>query len=351
MIVTLDDSLKRNPYPAEYLEKARGYQHSSLTRKAKEKGYGIGVASEIEEPDGPTLYHDGLVGLLSHAYSRHLPVAIAPHDLWFIANCELAALVAKNPERFRSVFTKTSEGKEVLTIPTLDPTVVDYAKLVDLVSERIPNPDITDLLIPNLTTMNTSIFHALCASLADIVQHYYEYMTYCCGIPAVRILGTEEDYRLLAENARKLSKIFYEDFDTLSYYNQISTLLDNIADTFTQEDPAKFWRNIFTQENVGSGGQVNINGWIKHMFTERGVCIDSFNTSIAAVPYKNMNTEREFLGLVGAFISTPDVDGFYTVGYRQVIYEKGEPPKIENKIVSSKDEPEGVIHRVVNLDK
>jgi hypothetical protein len=327
MIVVLDDTLKIG----EVTEKMKDWSKKSvindLFRKSKGKGYNkqIDVALEDASTHGEPMFHTlGFVGLLSEAYSAHLPVVVAPHDFWFIANTELAAIVAKNPEQFRHVFTASESGKETLMIPTGDVTRIDYRALTELLDEKIPSKRIHELMLPELTTIDASVFYALCATLADTCQHYYDYMTMMCGIPKIKVRGEESDYRLLAAASRELAKILSFSTEAFGYYDRIAGLFDRMADTFVRgpEESAEFWRAIYTQKNVGSGRQLDIDGWIRDFFSKRPRRLESFHTSIAAVLYQNLETQNEYLSLVGAFTAFQDSEGFWRVNFQEAVFQK-----------------------------
>lgn len=329
MIVVLDDTLEvsESAVSAQKIEYAKERTVKALFNVAKKRGFNgkVNVSLEDEGVSGKAVLHTlGFVGMLSKAYSAHLPVVVAPHDFWFIANCELAAIVAKNPEQFRHVFAAHAEGKKTMLIPTGDVTRIDYYTLAGILDENIPDKRVKDLLVPGLTTVDENVFHALCATLADTCQHYYDYMTFCCGIPKIKVRGEESDYRLLAAASRELAGIFGFSTDAVTYYDRIAGLFDRMADTFIRgpEESAEFWRAIFTQKNVGSGGQVDIDGWIRDFFTKRPARLESFDTAIAAIPYKNLETQMEFLGLVGAFTAFQDSEGFWRMNFQEAVFTK-----------------------------
>jgi hypothetical protein len=352
MIVILDETLEVNARVLEpkSLEYARENVVYAITKKAKEKGYKGPVDVKLEDASisGEKMFHTlGFVGMLSEAYSSHLPVVVAPHDFWFIANTELAAIVGKNPEQFRHIFSSQESGKETLLIPTGNVTRIDYMALADLLDHKIPNKKIQDLLIPGLTTIDASVFHALCATLADTCQHYYNYMTMMCGIPKIKVRGEESDYRLLAAASRELAEILSFSTEAVGYYDRIAGLFDRMADTFVRgpEESAEFWRSIYTQENVGSGRQLDIDGWIRDFFSKRPRRLENFNTSIAVVPYKNMETQNEYLSLVGAFTAFQDSEGFWRLNFQEAVFqkvaEKDAPPE---KVGESWTRTEHTIH-------
>lgn len=339
MIVVLDESLEEGTFPDE--GKSREYIGRSLAGKAKEKGYSLVVESDIRDKaltTATTFYELGLVGMLSTAYSQHRPVALAPHDFWFVANCELAAIIAANPNQFRGIFTSQEDGKETLLIPTNNPTQIDYIALSKILDDRFPNKEIAGLILPDLTTVTPKVYNAFCASMADAVQHYYSYMTFMCGIPKIKVIGTEGDYRKLAENSRRVADLLEFNSATLAYYDRIAGLFDRMADSFTSEDPSVFWRSIYTQKNVGSGRQLDIDGWIRDFFSKRPARLESYHTSIASVPYKNLETGSEYLGLTGAFGVVRDSEGFWHSDFREAIFQKSEEDVKNGPPVNEEDE-------------
>jgi hypothetical protein len=325
MIVVLDKTLEEFPLNERAVEWATNGTLKSLSNVAKKKGFAKGVHVSLKDAalGDVNEYHTlGFVGMLSQSYSNHLPVAVAPHDFWFIANCELAAIIAQTPEQFRAVFSKLEEGKETLLIPTGDVTRIDYAVLADMLDKRFPNPEVAELLVPDISTIDTKVFNALCATMADAVQHYYSYMTFCCGIPAIKVLGVEADYRKLAAASRRLLAIFSFSLQVMTYYDRIAGLFDRMADSFNSENPEVFWKAIFTQKNVGSGGQVEIDGWIRDFFTKRPLEIENYETAIASVPYKSLETGNEYLGVTGAFAAVQDDEGFWNSDFRELTFKK-----------------------------
>jgi hypothetical protein len=158
-----------------------------------------------------------------------------------------------------------------------------------------------------------------------------------CGIPKIKVRGEESDYRLLAAASRELAEILSFSTEALTYYDRIAGLFDRMADTFVHgpEESAEFWRAIYTQENVGSGRQLDIDGWIRDFFSKRPRRLESFHTSIAVVPYKNLETQNEYLSLVGAFTAFQDSEGFWRLNFQEAVFqkvaEKDAPPEVTSE--------------------
>jgi hypothetical protein len=299
----------------------------------------------IPEPEDGLLPSYGLIGMLSHAYSAHINVTINPQDIWFIVMCEVAKIIKKYPDECRTLFTKSDE-KITIQVPTGDPTRIDLELVIQQLQDLIPGG--TDVFIPELTTMVPAAKMALNAALCDGVQNYYNYMTYCCGIPEIQVNGTDTDWWKLAHAAKQIGEMFESVgvADGAKYMKGIFGLLMDIhIDVGSGGHPdVDFWKSIFTQQNIGSGGELKIDGWISDIFFDppKTKKIENFNSSIAIVPYENKDTGRKFKGVYGPF-QYRLVDGFFVSEFVNYVFEAGDPtaPKVEPTITVERTEVKG----------
>ena len=129
---------------------------------------------------------------------------------------------------------------------------------------------------------------------------------YLCGIPAVRITGTEEDWKRLADCWRDCMSALDTHGD---YYNRVMDILDDILRFWDSEDTkAKaFWKNLFTMERCGSGSQVEVRGWITELFLNSGPqpgYTSNYSSHISVVEYFQIDTEKDYMmkdGLLYSF--------------------------------------------------
>jgi hypothetical protein len=280
-----------------------------------------GNLSLVSQPNdflynGP-LYH------YSHAYSSHDNIIIAPHDLWYIVLCEIASIIKNNVEAARFLFT-TSEEKTTITIPTDDVTELPIEILFMELKKVVPAN--INLFIPNFSTHTTDSRIACMASFCDAMQVYYEYMTFCCGIHAVEIRGTVEDWELFKTSVGQISGLLGHIPKTTDYFQRVNSHINNIIASLTvmsEEEKINFYANFFKQNNIGSGGEVIIDGWITDFYFEKCSLpkIENFSLNLSCIPYKNLNTGREFVAVYGSFSQTVE-DSFKGIKYDNFIYER-----------------------------
>jgi hypothetical protein len=270
----------------------------------------------------PEVVDKGFLAHLSHSYAYHRPIEIAPHDLWLIVLTELANAIKNQPDRCRKLFTRSDE-KVAIVIPVDDPTSIDLNYLIEQLRSLVP-VDI-DKFVPELSTLDHKARVTLYAAFADGVQHYYDYMTLMCGIPKIRLLGTQEDWKKLILSASFIKGFFgsVEYTEVVQYMARVEEIFEQIYESYDRCDMEDFWRDIYTHKNVGSGQQLDISGWIKDLYMgNRGKRLENFLTSVAIVPYKNLDTGKEFKGVYGGFQRLVTEDRFIKTGYAQIIYAK-----------------------------
>lgn len=322
MQIILNDLEEKQPYRPYEAD-----QQSLITKL----GWKLQVDKKVRTPDYVPItslgtdnveeYQKGFLGALSNAYSMHRKITINPHDFWFIVLCEIATVIKTNSDACRPLFTK-SQDKVDIVIPTDDPTTIDLAKVVEHLRALVPVN--VDMFVPELSTMDDNVRVAMYASLCDGLQHYYNYMTFCCGIPEINVGGTKKDYELLLNNVAELAQVFknIQFPEMVEYMIRVGDIFASILKTFVYEDKS-FWTGIFTSRNEGSGGQLYIDGWITDLYFMKpdDTKIENFESSFAIVPYKNLDTGVEFKAVHGGF-KRMIVDGYVTTGYEGVIFQK-----------------------------
>lgn len=266
----------------------------------------------------------GFVNVVAEAYSSHLGLVLHPHDIWYVVLSNIAAIVGKNPKGYQGLYTTSDEKQEILVVQD-HPTDINIEALIAQLRERMP-VDIA-MFLPELSTATPQANLAMSAAVLDAAKHFYDYGMFCCGIPFIDLRGDVEDWNRLAgciadmnnaiakldkpQMAQPLSK----------YLRDVNYVILEIAKAYT-EDQSEFFRDIFTKENVGSGGDLKITGWICELYhnTKQGDLIRSFHDGISSFPYKNVSTGQHFMMYHGAFGSNV-TDGAIEIAYDHVTIE------------------------------
>lgn len=317
MQIILDDSLIPQPEENDYSldRKVIGSLRDKLTKYHWSTKF-----NPIDEVPNSNLHNTGLIGMLSEAYSKHLKVTLNPHDIWVVLMSEIVRAVSLNPENYRHLFTNSKE-KELITVLSNSSTHIP----IDLLSSELSKNVLFDsnMLFPQFSTNTPIINETIQAMFCDMAAPFYDYGMFMCGIPAIKLGGTQEDWTLLKNSFNTIVETF-KDQQLKDYSIEVNIILDNIISTFIDNEKyTDFWKDIFTMQNKGSGSDLFINGWIKKLFLkDREINkITNYTSSHGIVEYSQLDTGRKFAVLYGGLSMLKDTEEFYELQYASYVYE------------------------------
>lgn len=280
---------------------------SFLTKLDEKRFIGAGIQPA-------PVYHVNYLNYLEFCWAHHYVAVLTPDILWFGLLTEIASLIRVDPEVVRSLFTSSPDKVEI-TVQTSDPTHLPLQEIAAQLSALVPSG--ADNYLPTFSTTTSAARFAHYAAFADAVSPYYSYATYLCGLPAIRVEGTVDDYVKLAESWRKLPDLLKQ--QAPAFVTQVQDVLEKTvvalegarSDRPLATEKAREWfRGMFVCEKCGSGSQTEIEGWItqlQRVQPDGPRFASNFASQIAKVDYKNLETQREFSLLYGLFSSQLDM--------------------------------------------
>jgi energy-converting hydrogenase Eha subunit A len=155
----------------------------------------------------------GLILAVHTAYADHLPLTLAPDDIWLPIAQGFALHSKLHPETTRGHFA-SGPAQEVLSVEFPftkgDPNAPwpqAIAELTSKIGEKI-GPNKLRALGGDFST--TGVVERVCqrAALMDALSSFYQYRGYTlCGIPEITLLGTPEDWEALHQRAAGLEAL------------------------------------------------------------------------------------------------------------------------------------------------
>lgn len=267
-----------------------------------------------------TLRNYGLMGLVSHCYSNHLPLAIAPHDVWILLMSEITKEIAKNPEQYRQFFTK-SDKKETICVPSGSMTQMP----MDVLSQALAQKVLFDstIILQDFSTQTPMVAQTIQAIFCDMASPFYDYGMFMCGIPSIELLGTLQDWQKVLTGFTQIVNVF-NTTPLKNYLEKARPILEQFINALNGDADTQFWRDIFTQKNVGSGGDLQINGWITSLFVQdqKFAKITNFTDTHGVVKYKQLQSNEEFVAVYGGFHAQVNHKGSYQLEYSHYTLKK-----------------------------
>jgi hypothetical protein len=273
-------------------------------------------------PDDVSMLHQNYLEYLQACYASHLPAILSPDIIWYTVSCELASIVKDDPDAFRDLFTDSDEKQEIR---------VQSDSLIEMPMNDLINalrcyvPTDMDTFLPEFSTTTDRSRIARSIAFADMVSPYYDYCMFCCGIPAIRITGTSDDWKLLVKQWEKIKKIFVTAKPSLVFYMQkVDNILNKIKDQFFQPDTV-WLKSIFYTKRCGSGSDEDVFGWFTDLLLKQpeGIRkISNFSTHISEIEYLQLATQQRYVMKSGVLFSM--FDEFAVPEFGNVILEKRE---------------------------
>lgn len=268
----------------------------------------------------------GLIGLLSKAYSNHINVSISANDLWSLVISQLKESVKAKPSLWKHLFTD-SDKKQEISVQSCSLDVLPTDLISKILSDKVKFD--SSALFPSFSTLKTNYDRHLNNLFLDMSSPYYSYSMYCCGIRSVKLDGELSDWLLLKEHCNKIFEIFDQSMtDTKDesfeiWKSNVLMVANNLVDSYKNPEKIEWMLDIFTQKNIGSGPELEINGWISllYYFQPRLKKIENFSTDIAVVDYKNLSTNKEYT-LVSGGLSYEMVEDFIELTYNEFVFTK-----------------------------
>jgi hypothetical protein len=281
---------------------------------------------ELLDKPKPALYHMNYLRYLAECWKNHYGVIISPTIFWNMVLNNLAYKVNKTPDVFRKYFTESDEKQEICV--EQGGNKIDVTLLIAGVASVIPG-EILDHVFPKYSTDTEKSTIANYTAFLDMVSPYYNYSMYLCGIPKVRVLGTEEDWALFY---KKLNEIATRIPEFCSYLQLVGYRLAQIIDITAD------FSKMFRLDRCGSGSQVEVEGWIKEFFIEQPSVNypENFISCISKIDYHNYNDGKDYRLYAGLFTSTIE-DGYLLPEFDNMYFQKINPTEaITKKAVDDK---------------
>jgi len=298
MLILLNENLKTNNFRKSLSHKdfiegmtddEFDWQTKIITRK------NLPVFNNLPEDK---IYHQSYLTYLEICWDLHYGAVVSPDIIWQGLLCELALIVNADPKRYRHLFTDSEEKKELIVI-TAELEVMPLNLLIDLLKANVPTN--SEIFLPKFNTTTERSLHAFSAAFCDMCSPYYKYSMMLCGIPSIRLDGTEEDWRELLKCWERIGVLFDSNKD---YFYNVRNVLENIVHQF-KEVNINFWEKMFALKPCGSGSQVEVEGWITKFYlkTPHVRYTTNFSTHTSSVKYKQLNTGKKYDMRVGLFHS------------------------------------------------
>jgi hypothetical protein len=203
-----------------------------------------------------------LIAAADRAYQQHLPLVLTPDAIWLTIAQGLANHINNNAEELRHHFV-AHEGKPTIEVRRDDfvrgSAENPWAEVWPVFSQEIRKhigADTHALIVNDFTTTGPTERAASEVVLMDCMQSYFDYrFRTMCGIPAVTLEGTVEDWEKIHDRVGRL-----EQYDLTWWTDRLQPITAELVKAARGNPTPSFWKSLYKEEN--SSGGPYLSGWL-----------------------------------------------------------------------------------------
>ena len=236
----------------------------------------------------------GLFAAIFTAYSHHYKLRTSPDDWWFCVIKQVAEAIDRSAqqESVRKMFVD-HEGKKSIEVAVDDPTIytVNYSWLFDQmakgIKENVKVPEFVDGMTGDFGTTTPVQRIVSQITLMCSMKKYFDFaMILGCGIPAVEMLGSEEDWMQLTSKLKVLRTLLEPIENDLhlrsKWWDVVQEVFNNLLQTYQGKPDKKWWSHIMDYQKEYSSGMYLwrfLKSKAKNAFVKSAFQSDSFTIS------------------------------------------------------------------------
>ncbi|KAL9953541.1 hypothetical protein ACROYT_G040972 [Oculina patagonica] len=240
----------------------------------------------------------GLFSAVLTAYNHHWKLRTSPDDWWFCVIRRVASAIDRNAkkESVRKMFVD-HEGKKTINVAVPERSIynVDYTWFFDQIAkgiqENVKVPEFVDGMTADFSTTTAVQKIVSQITLMSSVQEYFKFkMTTRCGIPAVEMLGTEDDWSKLKSKLKVLRTLLEPIENDLgldsAWWDLVEKVFRELLATYQGRPDKEWWSHIMSYHQAfGSGAVSKYSGWITEFLEGKDtVPIHDMTTGLVTVP-------------------------------------------------------------------
>jgi hypothetical protein len=282
------------------------------------------------------------------AYTNHWNLRTSPDDWWFCVIKTISHhidLYCDIPN-VRKMFVNF-EGKQDLMVEVTkaqgwpvfeDMDFSSFFNNIGLeIAKNVKVPEYVDGVTADFTTTTAIQKIVSQITLMSSVQAYFNF-TLCggCGIPAIEMKGTEDDWKKLLSKLKVLKTLLEPITDDIKlkeeWWSLVTKIFENLLETYRGQPDEDWWSRIMTYERpYGSGsylssGPPRYSGWIVEFLKgavgdDIGILLGDFPSAIVTVPLGILDLETRVQDMSALVAGMVGVTVHESVGNDRVTVE------------------------------
>ncbi len=226
---------------------------------------------EIQHIKRSQISNNSFIDAIFYAYNNHIDLQLCPEDFLFIINITIAHLIVSDEETYSHLVKQKQHFQYGSNANSVEN--VNWYEALHCFCEQMKQYTTTELVQvtePNCSTTTSLQKMVHCGIMMAAYKNYFSYqIVLVCGIRAIRMEGSKEDWQLLKEQYSKIKLMFPELHWWYNYFDQVIDMMVEMRclqgdGNAAQATPLmkKIWSKIISIDSYGSGSRT-FNGWFQ----------------------------------------------------------------------------------------
>ncbi|KAG6909874.1 hypothetical protein DXG01_014910 [Tephrocybe rancida] len=201
------------------------------------------------------------------AYNKHHNLIIRPDDVWIAILSQLNFYINAHADELRDKFVSCDDKKElIVTSESTTMEGMDFGELSihmsEAISANVKDESLVPWVMPDFTTTTPDDSVICSVLLMSTLKEYFSYqMRTRCGIPAITLEGTRDDWQSILDRTDRLHEFGAEPKEWGGMLRAILSRFVHAFDTDASEAADKaFWERMVHEEHAS--GTYWIGGWM-----------------------------------------------------------------------------------------
>ncbi|KAK5664086.1 hypothetical protein OQA88_300 [Cercophora sp. LCS_1] len=224
---------------------------------------------------------NALVHAILESYNEHLNLVLRPDDVWLAIVSQLSVYINTHSDQLRDVLVSHT-GQKPLHIE-IELAGLDHGKMAyemgKLLDAHLSTDGLRDWILPTFSTTEKCDQVVASVLMMGAMQKYFTYSWGTrCGIPAVTLLGEQEDWVELARKSTRLADGVFGKEVARWYRDCLRPIMAGLLDSLYEpeaEEAKRFWQGVVDRHTPNGSGSVTYSGWVMGFcyWDEAGRCL------------------------------------------------------------------------------
>lgn len=210
--------------------------------------------------------NNSFIGTIQESYNNHRPLILSPDIIWLCITQGLSIHINQHFDKYRRVLFKDMSNEKIELLIREDSLSFQkdlWTKSINLISAKADKEmtkNCYNFFVPHFSTSDSITKTVMEITMLEALKQKFIYTVESgCGIPAITIKGTTQDWQWIYDNLQILNQ-----FDLKDWAEELKPIIHQFINAGNNKVDVSFWKDIY--KNAEEYNAHYISGWVIKLF-------------------------------------------------------------------------------------